>query len=158
MIDLEYLEQYYDEYEDLYDDKPVKRTKFKSQEGNFSKKKKAKNFKKPSKSKQELWDEYEENEEDFGKELMKEIKKEEKPKPVEKSSVRIIRGNSIDYKNVASIEQIEKMYNGNKTFGIKYSFRNKDNGAFKIVWFSQNQEECVRVFTREFKIWENLNK
>ena len=166
MID---LEEYYDEYEYLYDEEPVRKKAKAPKESDGGSKKKKKNFKRGTK--QELWDEYLENseEEDFGKEIMKDIKKEEK-KVTEKKEVkkeekkksfdgpnsRMVKGVQINYDGVISLTRIENLYNGKKTFGIKYNFKSKDNGAFKVIWFSQNEFERDQVYAQEMKFWMSI--
>ena len=167
MID---LEKYYDEYEYLYDEEPVRRKPKASKESEGSSKKKKKNFKRGGK--QELWDEYLDNsEEDFGKEIMKDIykekaaqkalekkeeKKEEKKKSFDGPNTHLIRGVQINYDNVISIARVENMYNGNKTFGIKFIFKSKDNGAFRIIWFGQDETQRNELFAQETKFWASL--
>ena len=163
MID---LEKYYDEYEYLYDEEPVRRKPKASKESEGSSKKKKKNFKRGGK--QELWDEYLDNsEEDFGKEIMKDIykekavqkaleKKEEKKKSFDGPNTHLIRGVQINYDNVISIARVENMYNGNKTFGIKFIFKSKDNGAFRIIWFGQDENQRNELFAQETKFWASL--
>lgn len=158
-------DDYEDEYEYLYDEefnkkrhRPAKNLD--GSEGIKSKKKK-KDYKLGSK--QELWDRYsEENTEDFEKEIVKEVKKEEKRKVYinnkKVSHVRNFRGVSINLDNVLSITKIENTYNNVKTFGIKFVFKQKEEDKFyRIIWFNQNEKACDEVLSRERKIWEDIN-
>lgn len=161
------IDQYddYDEYEYLYDDEPIRKKAHLSKESSNHGKKKRKNFKRGAK--QELWDEYVENaesEEDFGKEIMKDIQKETKskeikapsPKKDKPSSARDVKGVQIIYSGVTNILRIESMYNGHKTFGIKFMFKSKDNSAYRIIWFNQNEQERDEVFAKEYRFWNDF--
>lgn len=170
-------EQYEDEYEDWYDQPQGKKiTKMKKSNEDVKKKEK----KTRRVTKQDLWDEYLENEqeEDFGKNMMKEIKKTspsiekpkyDKPKTQNQSqtqekkftprgvNVHTIKNVQIDFDGVADIQKIESVYNNKNTYGIKFIFKSKNN-TFRVIWFNQNMRERDSVYNTEFAYWKNLDK
>lgn len=162
-------EKYEEEYEELYDQPQTKKIvkMKKSHEEGRKKEKKVRHV-----TKQDLWDEYLENEqeEDFGKTMMKEIKKPlptndkpktDKPKTQEKSftprgvNVHTIKNVQIDFDGVADIQKIESIYNNKETYGIKFIFKSKNN-TYRVIWFNQNNRERDSVYNSEFAFWKSL--
>lgn len=167
-------ENYEDEYEDWYDQPQTKKVT-KMKKGNDDIKKKEKKTRHVTK--QDLWDEFLENEEeDFGETMMKEIKKTasennkpkfDKPKVQPQNqekkftprgvNVHTIKNVQIDFDGVADIQKIESVYNNKNTYGIKFVFKSKNN-TFRTIWFNQNIRERDSVYNTEFAYWKNLSK
>jgi len=167
-------ETYEDEYEYMYDQPQGRKvTKMKSgREDNKKKNKKVRHV-----PKQELWDEYsEEDDEDFAKTMFQEVKKsapEKAAKPVDKPkyqpkpaeqkpqqrsgvNVHTIKNVQIDFDGVKSIEKIQNTYNNKETYGIKFNFKSKNN-TFRVIWFNQNVRERDSVYNTEFAFWSSIN-
>ena len=62
---------------------------------------------------------------------------------------------TIDFDRVANIEKISGEFKGRITFGIKFTFTNK-NASYKIIWFGDREVERDGTFNREFGYWKNL--
>jgi hypothetical protein len=170
-------EKYEDEYEDLYDQPRCKKiTKQKRNESEGKKKEKRPRHQ----SKQDLWEEFlEQDTENFENSMMKEVKQikkttlqknsyqEEKPayeapkqqnmQNVSRSEefVRTIKNVQIDFKGVLEMQKVQNNHNGNETYGIKFLFKSKNN-TFRIIWFNQNIRERDAVFNTEFGFWKSI--
>lgn len=176
MID---LEKYYDEYEDWDNQPQIKKiTKTKKNHDDFKKKEK----KVRHQSKQDLWDEFlDQDTEDFESTMMKEVKQLKKSVPQENSQqeknrsygtqnsqkskngivnadfTHVIKNVQIDFSGVLDMQKIQNNHNGKDTYGIKFLFKSKNN-TFKIIWFNQNIRERDAVFNSEFAFWRNLGR
>lgn len=170
-------EKYEDEYEDLYDQPRCKKiTKQKRNESEGKKKEKRPRHQ----SKQDLWEEFlEQDTENFENSMMKEVKQikkttfqknsyqEEKPTygapkqqnvqnvPRNEEFVRTIKNVQIDFNGVLEMQKVQNNHNGNETYGIKFLFKSKNN-TFRIIWFNQNVRERDAVFNTEFGFWKSI--
>ena len=68
-----------------------------------------------------------------------------------------IKGVKIDFDGVQSIERIENVKDGVKTFGIKFLFKGS-KGLFRTIWFNRNQYERDRVYATEYSFWLRLQQ
>jgi len=170
-------EKYEDEYEDLYDQPRYKKiTKQKRNESEGKKKEKRLRHQ----SKQDLWEEFlEQDTENFEDSMMKEVKQIKKTPPQKNSYqekkpvyetlkqqnmqimshnegfVRTIKNVQIDFKGVLEMQKVQNNHNGNETYGIKFLFKSKNN-TFRIIWFNQNVRERDAVFNTEFGFWKSI--
>ena len=72
-------------------------------------------------------------------------------------NTREIKTIKIDMDGVESIEQIENIKDGRKTYGIRFNFKG-NKGLFRIIWFNQNQYERDKVYATEYAFWLKLKK
>lgn len=170
-------ETYEDEYEDLYDQPRCK--KITKQRRNESEEKK-KEKKARHQSRQDLWDEFlDQDAEDFESSMMKEVKQLKKPVPQENSYqeknrsygaqksqndkngtvnadfTHTIKNVQIDFKGVLEMQKVQNNYNGKETYGIKFLFKSKNN-TYRIIWFNQNVRERDAVFNTEFGFLKSI--
>lgn len=66
-----------------------------------------------------------------------------------------IKGVKIDFDGVQSIERIENIKDGIKTFGIKFNFKG-NKGLYRTIWFNKNQFERDKVYAIEYNFWLKL--
>lgn len=170
-------EKYEDEYEDLYDQPRCK--KITKQRRNDSEEKK-KEKKVRHQSKQDLWDEFlDQDTEDFENSMMKEVGRLKKPVSRENSNqeknrsygvqapqkdkntivnkdfTHVIKNVEIDFKGVLEMQKVQNNYNGKETYGIKFLFKSKNN-TYRIIWFNQNVRERDAVFNTEFGFLKSI--
>lgn len=67
-----------------------------------------------------------------------------------------IKGVKIDMDGVQSIERIENIKDGVKTFGIKFLFKG-NKGLFRTIWFNRNQYERDKIYASEYAFWIRIN-
>ena len=177
MVEIDW-ENYEDEYEYLYDQpQGHKITKMKNgrEDGKKKKEKKSRRI-----SKQEMYDDFsEEDNEDFTQNLFLEIKKENErqepsrptnfknknepehneekkpPRDFSGANVHTIKNVQINFDGVADMQKIQNTYNNKDTYGIKFLFKSKNN-TFRIIWFNQNIRERDSVYNTEFAFWKKI--
>lgn len=68
-----------------------------------------------------------------------------------------IKGVKIDMDGISSIEKVENVKNGQKTYGIKFVFKGS-KGFSRTIWYNINIRARDAVYNTEFAFWSTLNK
>lgn len=145
----------FNDYEDMYDDYNEEShfTKFRKKENKVKHKG---HYSKHGTKKQDFWERAES--EDTFPTVSTPIPSRQAPAPANttyQEAQTYIKGVQIVYNKVSGMKKIDKIYNDQMTYGIKFFFNTGDQ-PFRIVWFGANQHDrdttydnlCCKVTAR----------